>query len=208
MTNDVPCFRFARTRIGVAAAVLVGLLHAGATPANKAALEKHYDKFLAKALAQCTTCHLSSEVKNPETLKQFPHNPFGSRLREVGEGLEAKGQKNDLAVRLKLVAREDCDGDGVDNETELLLGHNPGEAKDAPTKTELANAKKRRAEFSQFLVSYRWRPFEPVSRPGLPKVNARRVSNPIDAFVAAEQQAHGLKPRPEASKEVLLRRVY
>src|SRR3954447_11858439 len=29
-----------------------------ATPANKAALERHYDKFLARELARCTTCHL------------------------------------------------------------------------------------------------------------------------------------------------------
>ncbi len=32
--------------------------------------------------------------------------------------------------------------------------------------------------------------------------------NPIDAFIAAEHEARGLKPRPEASKTVLLRRVY
>jgi hypothetical protein len=32
--------------------------------------------------------------------------------------------------------------------------------------------------------------------------------NAVDAFVAAEHAAHGLRPRPEASRPVLLRRVY
>ena len=37
---------------------------------------------------------------------------------------------------------------------------------------------------------------------------ARWVRNPIDAFVAAEYERHGLKPRPEADRATLLRRVY
>jgi hypothetical protein len=34
------------------------------------------------------------------------------------------------------------------------------------------------------------------------------VGNPIDAFIAAEHEQRGLKPRPEAAKEILLRRIY
>src|SRR5262249_29532810 len=57
--------------------------------------------------------------------------------------------------------------------------------------------------------SYHWEPFQPVRRPAVPKVdNASWVRNPVDAFLAAEQQNHHLRPRPEASKEILLRRVY
>jgi hypothetical protein len=180
-----------------------------ATPANKAALEKHYDKFLAKNLARCTTCHLPSDNKNPESLDDFPHNPFGARLRAMGKQLAADGKKKDIPARLKLVSREDADGDGVDNETELLLAHNPGDAKDTPTKKESADGKRQRAEFDKFLASYRWQPFDPVARPAVPKVkNAKWVWNPVDAFVAAEHQSRGLKPRPEASREILLRRVY
>ena len=37
------------------------------------------------------------------------------------------------------MAREDSDGDGVDNETELLLGHNPGDTHDKPSEKELAD---------------------------------------------------------------------
>src|SRR4051812_29015542 len=98
---------------------------AGATPANKLALETHYEKFLAKDLARCTTCHLPSDVKNPQSLEEFPHTPFGARLRVLGKQLAADGQKKDIPKRLQLLAREDTDGDGVDNETEILLGHNP-----------------------------------------------------------------------------------
>lgn len=192
-----------------------------ATPANKAALEKHYDQFLVKNLGRCTTCHLPNENKNPESLEDFPHNPFGARLRAIGKQLVSDGKKKDIAARLQSIAREDSDHDGVDNETELLLGHNPGDATDTPSKKELTEAKAKRGEFQKFLASYRWQPFEPVVRPKVPllaKARAIRKSgdssaafpirNPIDAFIAAEHQARGLKARPDASKEILLRRVY
>src|ERR1044071_6930620 len=53
--------------------VVAGCLSAAhGTPANKAAVEKHYDRFLAKGLARCTLCHLPSENKNPESLDDFP----------------------------------------------------------------------------------------------------------------------------------------
>ena len=55
---------------------------------------------------------------------------------------------------------------------------------------------------------YQWQPFDPLTRPPVPRVNSKRAANPIDAFIASEHQARGLKPRPEASKELLLRRVY
>src|SRR5262249_60693483 len=51
-------------------------------------------------------------------------------------------------------------------------------------------------------------PCEPARRPPVPAVkNAAWVRNPIDAFLAAEHEERGLKPRPEASKPALLRRV-
>jgi mono/diheme cytochrome c family protein len=50
--------------------------------------------------------------------------------------------------------------------------------------------------------------FKPPIRPQVPTVkNAAWVKNPIDAFVAAGHEKHGLTPRPEAEKDVLLRRV-
>jgi len=180
-----------------------------ATPANKAALERHYEKFLGKDLNRCTTCHLPSDVKDPPSLEEFPHNPFGDRLRVLGEELRQAEKRKDIASRLAMVAHEDSDGDGVDNETEILAGSNPGDAKQVPTPAQLAEVEKRRPEFAKFLAAYRWEPFERVQRPPIPAVkHAEWVRTPVDAFIAAEQEARGLKPRPAASKAVLLRRVY
>ena len=182
-----------------------------ATPANRAALEKHYDRFLSRPLAKCTTCHLPSEHKLPETLAEFPHNAFGDRLRKLGEQQEREGAAHDLASRLITVAREDADSDGVANETELLLGHSPGDAKDVPSAGEQALADTRSREFAEFLSGYRWQPFEPVRRPEPPQPSTPAgfvIRNPVDAFLAADWQRLGLKPRPEAPRAVLLRRVY
>ena len=56
---------------------------------------------------------------------------------------------------------------------------------------------------------YRWRPFAQVTRPPVPAVAGQSlVRNPIDAFVAEERDKRRLAPRPPASKQVLLRRVY
>ncbi len=182
---------------------------ASATPANRAALDRHYDRFLSKELNRCTTCHLPSDRKEPSNLEEFPHNLFGARLRLLGEELSAAGKPKDIASRLAVIATEDSDGDGVANEVELLLGHNPGVAKDKPSRKELAGLAERQAEFARFLASYRWRPFDTVNQPEIPRTkSARWARNPVDVFVASEHAAQKLKPRPEADRLVLLRRVY
>jgi hypothetical protein len=205
-----PISRFLdRHVLALAAFMLFGTADSPGTPANKSAFEKHYDRFLAKELNRCTTCHLPSERKAPESLDEFPHNPFGHRLRQLGEELAKAGAKKDIPARLAQTAREDSDTDGADNETEILLGHNPGDAKDTPTAKELAEAGPRQGEWAKFLPAYRWQPFEPVRRPGVPSVKNRRwARNSIDHFIADEHEARRLAPRIEASKEILLRRVY
>ncbi|MES2468034.1 MAG: PSD1 and planctomycete cytochrome C domain-containing protein [Verrucomicrobiota bacterium] len=51
--------------------------------------------------------------------------------------------------------------------------------------------------------------FRPLVRPAVPVVaNAAWVRNPIDAFVARQQEVQGLTPQSEAPPEVLLRRLY
>ena len=191
------------------ACLTVFALTAHATPANKAALQRHYGPFLGKNLDRCTTCHLPSANKSPESLDEFPHNVFGDRLRVLGKQLSASGKNKDLPTRLELVAREDADGDGFDNQTEIFLGHNPGDAKDRPSRDELAALGDRAKEFSKYLASYQWEPFNRVIQPSVPKIKDRKwARNPIDAFIAVDHQSHALKPRPEAPKEVLLRRIY
>jgi hypothetical protein len=51
--------------------------------------------------------------------------------------------------------------------------------------------------------------FRPPLRPAVPSVKqAARLRNPIDAFLAAQWEKHGLTPQPPADKGILLRRVY
>ncbi len=51
--------------------------------------------------------------------------------------------------------------------------------------------------------------YQPPRRPAIPRVkNAAWVRNPIDAFIAAGHERHGLRPLPEAPPEVLLRRLH
>ncbi len=51
--------------------------------------------------------------------------------------------------------------------------------------------------------------YQPPVRPPLPNVqHPEWIRNPIDAYIAAEHERRGLTASPEASKAVLLRRVY
>jgi len=191
--------------VAIALACSAGVLTLLATPANKNAFERRYDTFLGSNLKSCSTCHLPGHPRNPESLDEIPHNPFGARLREVRKEIASK----DLDLRLARIGKEDSDVDGVPNELELLLGTNPGDPKDVPNSERRSKAAALEKEFAAFLKSYKWRPFQTVQRPEPPKVaNKKWVRNPIDAFVAAEHEKRGLKPRPEASKATLLRRVY
>ncbi len=189
--------------------LLAAVASAFATPANRAALGRHYDRFLPAELNKCTTCHLPSSVKDPANLEEFPHNKFGDRLRVLGEEAEKAGKRTSIPDRLIAVAREDADGDGVENEVELLAGSNPGDPKDVPAAERMARLDERKTELAKFLSGYRWQPFERVEWPKVPMgAHAEWIRNPIDAFIAAEHDARGLKPRPAAPKGVLLRRVY
>jgi hypothetical protein len=180
-----------------------------ATQANRIAMERYYGRFLPKNLAACTTCHLPLAAgKSPDSLLDFPHNAFGRRLAAMGEQLRKRRLRADIPTRLRMVANEDSDGDGADNLTEILAGRSPGDKADAPTPDERKRTAARKAEFARFLASYRWRPFESVQRPAIPKPkDAAWAANPIDSFLAADREKRGVRPRPPASRIVLLRRV-
>ncbi|MGE3804905.1 MAG: DUF1549 domain-containing protein, partial [Gemmataceae bacterium] len=198
-------------RILAVGALLVLLCAPGQTrPAHKRALADHFGPFLPRHPNDCQTCHLPDRAdgkKDPDEEK--PHNPFGHRLSTVRKELRQAGKENKaIAARVAAIADEDSDGDGVPNLIELLTGHNPGDAKDRPDASTVASAKKIRTAFETRKV-YPWAPFEKVERPGVPKVkNAAWVRNPIDAFVSEQHELFGLKPRPEAARHLLIRRVY
>ncbi len=52
-----------------------------------------------------------------------------------------------------------------------------------------------------------WWAFGPLEAPKRPAVASPWVRNPIDAFILAELQKHGLKPGPEADRRTLIRRL-
>src|SRR5687768_3793290 len=178
----------------ILAATTIALV-ARATPANKAAFERHYDRFLPKALATCTTCHLPTDKKNPETIEEFPHNEFGKAVHKAGRLLLAEGKRRDMESRLLRIAADDADGDGADNQTEILLGHRPGDPSDKPSTAELEPFSSRRDAFAAFMKSYKWRPFEPATRPAVPALaGGEAARNPIDAFVAEQRALAGVAP--------------
>ena len=181
-----------------------------ATPQNKKALAEHFGPFLARKLNDCRLCHLPEPRGTlPGEEADQPHNPFGERLKELRQELKKAGKPSDIVARFQAIVNEDSDGDGTPNLVELLTGHNPGDAKDKPSAQDLQTLPGTQAAWQKFLVSYRWRPFEPVQRPSVPTVqNTAWVRNAVDAFLAAEHQSRGLKPRPEADRATLLRRVY
>jgi hypothetical protein len=192
-------------------AFLLAALNAEARPAHKQALADYFGPYLPKKLNDCVTCHIPDKPDAPKDplASEKPHNVFGARLADVKSELKKAGKKTDIAARLDAIADEDSDGDGVSNLIEILAGRFPGDANDKPTDAELAEARQKLPEFRKFRASYPWRPFETVKRPAVPQVkNQSWVRNPIDAFIAAEHEERGLKPRPEASKAILLRRVY
>jgi len=179
---------------------------AWARPAHKKTLADYFGPLLAKKLNDCRTCHLPGQ---PGQEDDKPHNAFGARLAAVKTELGKAGKKTDMISRLDAIAQEDNDGDGVTNLIEILLGHAPGDRQDMPAKNKLADTPKLLQALATRLAEYKCRPFEPVQRPSVPVVkNESWIRNPIDAFVSAEHEKLGLKPRPEAPRHVLMRRLY
>jgi hypothetical protein len=194
----------------VVALALAGIAPAArATPANKAAVERHFGEFMDRQLRNCSLCHLAATTKEPESIEEIPHNPFGDALAKAGRTLRAAGKKREMPARVELVAQADSDGDGAANLVELLLGRNPGDPRDRPAPSDLQTLSPRQAGFAAFLKSYRWEPFEIVKRPPVPTpANPQPGGNAIDAFLDEQRAARGLVAVGEAPGHVLLRRVY
>jgi len=170
-----------------------------ATPANKTALLKYLGPFANAKLDSCATCHVKADAHGAESLKNFPHNPFGKNLHTLGRNIE-------LSERLKLLTEKDADGDGVANLDELLTGTFPGRSDSQANRGVSADL---RAKFNEFSKRYPWRPFKPVVRPSIPQVGEDAwVANAIDHFILKQQQRHGLKPGGQAPRDILLRRAY
>lgn len=186
------------------------LLHA--KPAYKRQVVAHYGEYLPRAVADCAICHLTDEQVEArkdaiDPLDEKPWNAFGQSLKALGATQRKEtGRRAPIVERIKALARQDADGDGAANELELLAGTWPAVRESKPDGSQLAAARRARELLKN---RYEWKPFEPVPRPAAPHVkNDKWVRNPIDAFIAAQHEARGLAPQPEARREVLLRRVH
>ena len=204
MTNRQLAFATLVTACLSAAAVLP----ARARPPHKKALTDYLGPGASKKLNDCRTCHLPAE-DGAEPEEAPPHNPFGKRLKRARSELKNLGKPSGIQARIEAVADEDSDGDGIANLLELVTGHFPGEALDRPATAELARGRAVIVELRRIASGYAWNPFERVQRPTLPSIRSLGwAKNPIDVFIAAEHEARGLSPRPEASRATLLRRIY
>ncbi len=198
--------------VGVVGCLLVCAPTAEARPPYKKALADLFGPLLPAKLNDCRTCHLPEKPGDENdalAIGAKPHNAFGKRLKTIAKELKAADKKSDIASRILAIADEDSDGDGVPNLIELLTGHYPGEKDDKPSDAEITEARKKLVQFLKRANAYPWTPFEKVTRPAVPAIkNTAWVRNPLDAFIAAEHEVHGLKPRPEATRTILLRRAY
>ncbi len=204
----------------VAAAIGVACLAlpVEARPPYRQSLKKVYGNRLAAAVHQCATCHLTREEADaPEEFdpEYPPHNMFGERLRILGEqalGGGNSGRPLDIAARLKQIADEDTDGDGVANEVEILAGLHPGRGSQVPAGDVLAAALAAQTAWRAETTGYAWEPFQTVQRPPVPSsvevTDQAWIRTPIDRFVARAHQQKRLSAAPPAPPHVLLRRVY
>ncbi|MDA7921503.1 DUF1553 domain-containing protein [Verrucomicrobiales bacterium] len=163
--------------------------HLSATPANHKAFEKYFGPLLSENQKSCAVCHVRDKPEGAESLKDFPHNPFGKSL---------------AALDGKIVDRFDTvfsSGDALDK---ILVGIKPAEPGQV---TDLTLLSQKKEQFDAFHNRYPWRPFEQVKRPDVPTDTNNWGSNEIDHFIAAEHVRLGLSPRSEASPEIWLRRV-
>jgi Protein of unknown function (DUF1549)/Protein of unknown function (DUF1553) len=183
-----------------------------ARPPYKHSLKKLYGARLNANLHQCATCHLSKdEVGLGEAFDEEnpPHNALGERLRELGDAIGEEEPGGDILARLRRIAYEDADGDGVANELEILAGTYPGRAQSLPDEQALMAARDALAAREREATGYAWEPFQRVTRPEVPESKISGWGRtPIDAFIAAEYDRLGLLPTAESAKHHLLRRVY
>jgi hypothetical protein len=194
--------------VAIAAWLAASGFSAQARPPHKKALADYLGPDLPRKLNDCRTCHVEPE-EGADPDEPRPHNAFGKRLKAVRAELRRAGKPSGIPARIRAVAGEDSDGDGIANLLELVTGHFPGEADDRPVAGELVKGRDAIAALERAHGGYSWNPFESVERPAVPVVgNQDWPRNAIDAFIAVEHESRSLTSRPEASRPVLLRRLY
>ena len=186
------------------ASLAIATSPASATRINKARTARYLGSHLPLRLNNCQLCHTSANAHGAQSLDEFPHNPFGDRLRQL-----TNDKQSTIEDRLAQIIDEDADGDGVSNLDEILAGTFPGNPKDTPKSLDTEQQSQRRQAYMEHTGRYRWRPFQPVTKPDVPTDDVGGwTHNAIDRFIAEQHVDKGLTPSPEALPHQLLRRVY
>ncbi len=155
----------------------------------------------------CLKCHGGEKTK-----ADFKVTSRGALLRGGESGLAINSDKPDTSLLLKMINYADDDhqmppkqklpADKIAIITEWVkkgLPWTPGVADDTEVKKKpLINDESRNF----------WAYKKPVKNATPNVSNAAWVSNPIDAYVLADLDQHGLKPAPPATPETLIRRAY
>ncbi len=128
-------------------------------------------------------------------------------------GPDANSRKADLRLDLRGQAEAVLvEEDGLESELVYRIESDdpldqmpPPEAKNPLTESEVGLLKAWIAQGATY--DQHWS-FRPIHRPGIPEIEEfQRDLNPIDRFILARLESEGLEPRPEASRETLIRRL-
>lgn len=174
--------------------LLVTALLAGSSPlANAAEGKVSFNRDIRPILSDnCFQCHGPDERKREAGLR-LDQRDSATKSTESGHTaiVPGKAEASELVVR---ITTADAD-----------LQMPPASSGKKLTASQIDLLRRWVAEGAEYQGHWA---FLPVQRPALPDVkHAAWVRNPIDQFIAARLEQEGLTPAPEATREILIRRV-
>ena len=196
----------------LAPVLLVALLSAPASarPAHKQALAEYLGPFLARGLHDCRDLPPPRQARPDRGGRQAAQpvrRPAGRGEARTAQGRQAVRDRRPPRRRRRRGQRRRRRAEPARAARRPPPRRPEGHARPA---SELAErpAKLRGLPQVPGVATPGGRSSRSRGRPCRRSANADWVRNPIDAFIAAEHEARGLTPRPEAPRHVLLRRVY
>ena len=181
--------------------ILIAAVLLAFTPGNRAAENVTGDvAFEAKVLpllkARCGECHAGAENKSGLSVLTVPDLLTGGAAR--GAAIVPGHPEESVLLRMisgQLKPRMPFKGEPLAADEIRLIEAWIKDLK-APENAAAADAKS-------------WWALQKIRKPASPAVkDSARVRNPIDRFVLAGLEQNGISPAPEASREILLRRIY
>ena len=200
--------------VGFALGFTLGCLRlAAAGPADQAAQEELFETRIRPVLTEhCYACHNSAETAEGELA--LDHRRAVLRGGTTGPAIVPGQPDQSLLIRLiehQVPGREMPDGDPQLSERVIAdfrkwIEQGAWDPRDAPpTADELAEATSWETQFNKRLD---WWSLQPIRdyEPSLPESN-HWSPHPVDRFILAKLESHGLQPAPPASRRALIRRL-